>query len=58
VGHAIIRFTIFVATGHAGLISGAVEEEDEEIRLENQADTPPGWEVVPDREPQPRDYRW
>ncbi len=58
VGHAIIRFTVFIATGHAGQISGAVEEEDEEIRLENQSDTPAGWEVVPDREPQPRDYRW
>ncbi len=57
-GHAITRFAVFVSTGHAGQISGAVEDEDEELRLEAQTDTPAGWEVVPDREPTPRDYRW
>ena len=57
-GHAITRFAVFVATGHAGQINAAYEEQEEEALIGAAAETPAGWEVVPDRETGPRDYRW
>lgn len=57
-GHAITRFAVFVATGHAGQINAAYEEQEEEALIGASAETPAGWEVVPDRETGPRDYRW
>ena len=56
--HALTRFAIFIATGHAGQIRGAAFDEAEAIE-ETSGLTPAGWEVVNDREPGgPRDYRW
>ncbi len=55
--HALTRFAIFIATGHAGQIRGAAFEDAEAIE-ETSGLTPAGWEVVSDREPGgPRDYR-
>jgi hypothetical protein len=58
-GHALTRFALFVATGHAGQVRAVAEAEEEEALEETAAHTPKGWEVVTDREPAgPRDYRW
>ena len=58
-GHALTRFAIFIATGHAGQMRAATEAAEEEALEETTAPTPKGWEVVADREPSgPRDYRW
>ncbi len=58
-GHALIRFAIFVATGHAGQIRASAAEEEQNALIEESTHTPAGWEVVSDREPDgPRDYRW
>jgi Type II CAAX prenyl endopeptidase Rce1-like len=56
--HALTRFAVFVATGHAGQINAVYEEQEEEALVGAAAETPKGWEVVPDRETGPRDYRW
>ncbi len=57
--HALTRFAIFIATGHAGQIRGAASADDEDALEETTGHTPAGWEVVTDREPGgPRDYRW
>ena len=49
-GHAVTRFAIFVATGHAGQVTPAAASEDE---AQDDADSPDagGLEVVADREP-------
>jgi len=58
-GHALIRFAIFVATGHAGQIRASAAEEEKIALVEASTHTPAGWEVVSDRDPGgPRDYRW
>lgn len=57
-GHALTRFATFIATGHAGQIMAAADAAEEEAAEEATARTPKGWEVVADREPGPRDYRW
>jgi hypothetical protein len=56
--HALTRFAVFIATGHAGQIRGTAFDEAEAIE-ETTGQKPVGWEVVTDREPSgPRDYRW
>ena len=45
VGHAIARFAIFLATGHAGQILPAGHEPEEEV---GQSLPPDGWEIVVD----------
>jgi hypothetical protein len=57
-GHALTRFAIFIATGHAGQIQGAASADAEDALDEVSPRTPAGWEVVTDRESGPRDYRW
>lgn len=58
-GHALTRFAIFVATGHAGQIRAAAIDAEDAYLEETSAHTPAGWEVVMDREqPGPRDTRW
>lgn len=59
-GHALTRFAVFIATGHAGWIrAAAAEAAAEEEFEETSPHTPRGWEVVVDPEPSaPRDYRW
>ena len=58
--HALTRFAVFIATGHAGSIRAAVADaEAEEEFEETSPHTPRGWEVVVDQDPSgPRDYRW
>ena len=58
--HALTRFAVFIATGHAGSIrAAAAEAEEDEIFEETSPHTPRGWEVVIDPDPSPpRDYRW
>lgn len=59
VAHALTRFAIFIATGHAGQIRGAVFADAEDAIEQTTSHTPAGWEVVSDRESGgPRDYRW
>jgi len=58
-GHALTRFAVFIATGHAGQITASDDEDLEEALVGATSDTPDGWEIVVDREPGgPRDYRW
>ena len=59
-GHALTRFAVFIATGHAGSIRAAAAEAAEEEAFEEiSPHTPRGWEVVVDPDPSgPRDYRW
>lgn len=45
VGHAVTRFAIFLATGHAGQVRPGGFEPEEEV---GQNLPPKGWEVVPD----------
>ena len=45
VGHAITRFAIFLATGHAGQVRSRGEEPEEELGVSLPPD---GWEVVAD----------
>jgi len=45
VAHAVTRFAIFVATGHAGQVTPSAAF-DEEIVEEDTKTTPAGWEVV------------
>jgi hypothetical protein len=45
VGHAILRFAIFITTGHAGQIRPLGEEPEEE---EAERLPPEGWEIVRD----------
>jgi hypothetical protein len=47
-GHAITRMALFVATGHAGQLQSASDEEPVDDALEM---TPEGWEIVSDRDP-------
>lgn len=54
-GHALMRFTIFLVTGHAGVLRDVTTEYDE--ALEASELTPEGWEVVPDHD-QASGYRW
>lgn len=57
--HALIRFAVFIATGHAGQIRGSAFADEEDAIAETTAHTPAGWEVVSDRETGgPRDTRW
>ena len=57
--HALTRFAVFIATGHAGSIrAAAAEAEEKEVFDETDPHTPRGWGVVADRDPSaPRDYR-
>jgi len=58
-GHALTRFAVFIATGHAGQITVSDDEDLEEALVGATSDTPDGWEVVADRDSgAPRDYRW
>lgn len=58
-GHALIRFALFIATGHSGQMRAVAEADEEQELEETTVATPKGWEVVIDREPGgPRDYRW
>jgi hypothetical protein len=58
-GHALTRFAIFVATGHAGTIRAAFLDAEERNLEETAPHLPAGWEVVVDREGTgPRDARW
>ena len=45
VAHAVTRFAIFVATGHAGQVTPSAAF-DEEVVEEDTKTTPAGWEVV------------
>jgi hypothetical protein len=55
-GHALVRFAIFVATGHVGALRASSPAEDE--FLPHDEDAPAGWERVGDHEPGVRDaYR-
>jgi hypothetical protein len=54
-GHALMRFTMFVVTGHAGALRDVTTEYDE--ALDASELTPEGWEIVPDRD-QGSGYRW
>lgn len=57
--HALTRFAIFIATGHAGQIRGVAFADAEDAIEQATGQTPAGWEVVSDREAGgPRDYRW
>jgi hypothetical protein len=57
--HALTRFAVFIATGHAGQIRGADSADEEDALEQTSGYTPAGWEVVSDREPSgPRDTRW
>lgn len=47
-GHAVTRTALFVATGHAGQLQSASDEEPIDDRAEL---TPDGWEIVSDRDP-------
>jgi hypothetical protein len=47
--HAVTRFSIFVATGHAGQVTPSAAF-DEEVVEEDTKVTPAGWEVVGDNE--------
>ncbi|HSH21917.1 MAG TPA: CPBP family glutamic-type intramembrane protease [Candidatus Caenarcaniphilales bacterium] len=47
-GHALTRMALFVATGHAGQLQSASDEEPMDDRAEL---TPDGWEIVSDRDP-------
>lgn len=49
-GHAITRFAIFIATGHAGQVTPSVAYEEEAAEDAFEL-TPVGWEVVADHEP-------
>jgi hypothetical protein len=47
-GHAVTRMAVFVATGHAGQLQSASDEEP----IDDPVDTTPeGWEIVSDRDP-------
>jgi hypothetical protein len=47
-GHAITRMAVFIATGHAGQLQSASDEEP----IDDPAEmTPEGWEIVSDRDP-------
>jgi membrane protease YdiL (CAAX protease family) len=48
-GHALTRFAIFAATGHAGQLRQPMEDEEPDEELEELA--PNGWEVISDRDP-------
>lgn len=48
VGHAVTRFAIFLATGHAGQVRPSGLEPEEEL---GQTLPPAGWEVVSDHAP-------
>lgn len=58
--HALTRFAVFIATGHAGSIrAAAADAAEEEAFEETSPHAPRGWGVVVDQEPSaPRDYRW
>jgi membrane protease YdiL (CAAX protease family) len=47
-GHAVTRMAMFVATGHAGQLQSASDEEPIDDPTEQ---TPEGWEIVSDRDP-------
>jgi hypothetical protein len=47
-GHAVTRMAMFVATGHAGQLQSASDEEPIDDPTEQ---TPEGWEIVNDRDP-------
>ena len=45
VAHAVTRFAIFIATGHAGQVTPSAAF-DEEVAEQDSKVTPSGWEVV------------
>lgn len=47
-GHAITRMAVFIATGHAGQLQSA---SDEELVDDPAEQTPEGWEIVTDHDP-------
>jgi len=51
-GHAITRVALFLTTGHAGQVARRGREEED---LENQLETPDGWNAVGARESSRRD---
>lgn len=54
-GHALTRFAIFVATGHAGQVTPSAAEG--EVQIDDGAQfTPVGWEVVADHDPGSGEY--
>jgi membrane protease YdiL (CAAX protease family) len=48
-GHALTRFAVFTATGHAGQLRQPTEDEEPDEEIEEIA--PDGWEVINDRDP-------
>lgn len=48
-GHALTRFAVFTATGHAGQLRQPTEEEEPDEEVDEIA--PDGWEVISDRDP-------
>jgi hypothetical protein len=51
-GHAVIRFAVFLATGHAGQFAPRGREVEE---IEEKRRPPKGWRVIGPREPVSRD---
>jgi hypothetical protein len=51
-GHAVIRFAVFLATGHAGQFAPRGREVEE---IEERRRPPKGWRVIGPREPVSRD---
>jgi hypothetical protein len=51
-GHAVIRFSVFLATGHAGQFAPRGREVEE---IEEKRRPPKGWRVIGPREPVSRD---
>ena len=51
-GHAVTRFAVFLATGHAGQFLPRGREEEE---IERRRRPPDGWSVIGPREQAPRD---
>jgi hypothetical protein len=54
-GHALTRFALFVATGHAGQLRDVTSETEAAVEASDL--TPEGWEVVPDRDQTPGYWR-